>query len=267
MKFLPAVLSKKIVDFMWGKPKIGEGKLSSSIKFCTMVYMRCLLALLGYGLGERTVEYKWVLDNLSKGKARRLLDIGCGYTRLDCLLRFLGYDVYAIDVNRPPYLHPEIKFIQDDITRANLKTDFFDTAISISTLEHVGFGKYGDPQMRDGDVKALQNIKRVLKKSGLFLITGPFANESYVTWLRFYTPSRIDRLKKGFSVVKEDYFVKLGRRWVKVTRQMATTLSDSGSLWTRTGGPNALFCLKLQKKGSDSMKDVSDRVWAGWIMS
>jgi Caenorhabditis protein of unknown function, DUF268 len=43
----------------------------------------------------------------------------------------------------------------------------FDAAISISSFEHDGLGRYGDPLDPDGDLKAMRNMKKIVKPGGL----------------------------------------------------------------------------------------------------
>jgi len=229
-----------------------------------MVELRNLLNLIGVKSGERTVEYNWLLENLRHVKSAesvhlsaltkaadrpRLLDVGCGYSRLDCALHFLGYDIYAIDVNTPRYVFAEIqRFKKADITEGPFPENFFDVIIAISTLEHLGIGAFEDPLIKDGDLLAMEQMHRMLRVNGEVLLTGPFSSRPILTWHRFYDPLRLDILKRGFEVIRETYHVNKGTKWRTVSLEQASTFVESrGPFLFAAGGPNALFCMKLKK--------------------
>lgn len=44
----------------------------------------------------------------------------------------------------------------------------FDAVVSISSYEHDGLGRYGDPINPDGDLIAMEKTKKMLKEDGLF---------------------------------------------------------------------------------------------------
>jgi|SRR5437660_2043986 len=257
-------LYREVADFFWGRPRPGENPKVAAFMFRAMVGLRNLLNMIGVKSGERTVEYNWLLENLRHAKSpesvhlstltqatdrRRLLDVGCGYSRLDCVLHFLGYETYAIDVNEPRYVFAEIqRFKKADITERPFPENFFDVIIAISTLEHLGIGAFEDPLIEDGDLLAMKQMHDMLRVNGEVLLTGPFSPRPLLTWHRFYDPSRLDLLKRGFKVVKETYYVNRGRRWSAVSLDEASTYVESrGPFLFAAGGPNALFCIKLRK--------------------
>jgi hypothetical protein len=57
------------------------------------------------------------------------------------------------------------------------------------TIEHVGLGRYGDPIDYDGDIKAIDELKRSLSDSGDLLVVVPIASEPkiYFNAHRVYT--------------------------------------------------------------------------------
>jgi len=79
----------------------------------------------------------------------------------------------------------------------------FDAAFSISSFEHDGLGRYGDPINPDGDLEAMKNIKdNVLKKGGLLYFGVP-VGEDAVWWNahRMYGIKRWSKLIEGYEVV------------------------------------------------------------------
>lgn len=55
----------------------------------------------------------------------------------------------------------------------------FDAVVSLSAIEHIGLGHYGDPKDKDGDSKAVANIWRWLKPGGWFYFDVPYNPEGY----------------------------------------------------------------------------------------
>jgi SAM-dependent methyltransferase len=49
----------------------------------------------------------------------------------------------------------------------------FDAVVSLSSVEHCGLGRYGDPLDPDGDVRAAAEMRRVLRPGGVLVLTTP----------------------------------------------------------------------------------------------
>jgi hypothetical protein len=79
----------------------------------------------------------------------------------------------------------------------------FDFAISVSSFEHDGLGRYGDPIDPDGDLKAMLNVKNnVLNVGGLLFLSVPVGNDA-VAWNahRKYGKIRLPKLIDGFDLI------------------------------------------------------------------
>jgi len=78
----------------------------------------------------------------------------------------------------------------------------FDVLVSISSFEHDGLGRYGDPQDPIGDLKAMQKAKKMLKQNGLLYLTVPIGKDVLVWNLhRVYGPLRLPLLLDGWTIV------------------------------------------------------------------
>jgi len=53
----------------------------------------------------------------------------------------------------------------------------FDVALSISSYEHDGLGRYGDPLNPNGDLLAMQQLKKVIKKDGTLFLSIPVGKD------------------------------------------------------------------------------------------
>ena len=80
----------------------------------------------------------------------------------------------------------------------------FDSAFSISTFEHDGLGRYGDPIDPNGDLKAMKKTKNMLKKGGFLFINVPFGKDE-VLWNahRVYGEKRWPMLIEGWKVIEQ----------------------------------------------------------------
>lgn len=80
----------------------------------------------------------------------------------------------------------------------------FDALVSISSLEHDGLGRYGDPISPDGDLRAMRECRDMLKPGGKFYLGMPFGHD-YLVWNahRVYGSIRLPRLLDGWTVLDE----------------------------------------------------------------
>jgi SAM-dependent methyltransferase len=60
-----------------------------------------------------------------------------------------------------------------DLTKLFFPDNSVDSLSCLHTVEHVGLGRYGDPLDYDGDLKAIAELKRVVKPGGSLLFVTP----------------------------------------------------------------------------------------------
>jgi hypothetical protein len=85
----------------------------------------------------------------------------------------------------------------------------------ISTLEHIGLGRYGDPLDVDGDIRCMREVWRVLHPGGHLVLTIPYGYPTVVFNLhRIYDEGRFQMVTQGFEPVMVEYS-KLGRPCTK----------------------------------------------------
>jgi ubiquinone/menaquinone biosynthesis C-methylase UbiE len=107
-----------------------------------------------------------------------------------------------------PYTHPNLVFVQGDVTRLPFPDGSFHAVTCISTLEHIGIGYYTDPQSQDhSDDKAMQELARVLAPGGLAVVTVPFGVPCVTTQQRVYGRDDITRITKGLTLLKKSFFM------------------------------------------------------------
>eukprot|EP00595_Chromulina_sp_UTEXLB2642_P003396 CAMPEP_0196767316 /NCGR_PEP_ID=MMETSP1095-20130614/38817_1 /TAXON_ID=96789 ORGANISM="Chromulina nebulosa, Strain UTEXLB2642" /NCGR_SAMPLE_ID=MMETSP1095 /ASSEMBLY_ACC=CAM_ASM_000446 /LENGTH=276 /DNA_ID=CAMNT_0042134675 /DNA_START=123 /DNA_END=950 /DNA_ORIENTATION=+ len=120
--------------------------------------------------------------------------------------------VTTLEYNYLTYEHPNIKTISGsdvdgtfDYFYNNLNDSYyqsFDIAVSISSFDHDGLGRYGDPINPNGDLIAMENVKKLLKPNGLFFFSVPIGPDVAVWNLhRRYGNKRLPLMLKGWEVV------------------------------------------------------------------
>ncbi|EKE21502.1 MAG: hypothetical protein ACD_7C00210G0002 [uncultured bacterium] len=122
------------------------------------------------------------LDNWPRNKP--VLDVGCGEGILVRKYRSQGYTISGLDSN-----YQSIYVIKDDIRHTKLESSSYDLVLCLDVLEHLS---YQDQE------KAIAEIKRILKKNGIFVLAVPnlahFASRlSFMFSGRLIRTSTIDR--------------------------------------------------------------------------
>jgi hypothetical protein len=82
----------------------------------------------------------------------------------------------VIEYSKRESFHEKIEYIQPHEV-GNKK---YDISFSISSFEHDGLGRYGDPLDPDGDLKAMENAKSIIHKDGLMLLSIPSGYDKVV---------------------------------------------------------------------------------------
>ncbi len=135
--------------------------------------------LLGMPFYQRRVEARMVFPSLSKIIGKRILDIGCGDGIFDIEMAKRGAKMEALDLSNSALkraiwrakrlgLADNINFISGDATHLPYNDCTFDIVISNCVLEHI-----------PGDQEVLNEVNRVLKKSGILVITVPREFENW----------------------------------------------------------------------------------------
>jgi SAM-dependent methyltransferase len=174
--------------------------------------------------GEKELEWSWVISNLPP-PPKRCLDIGCCYSPITPTMVAMGNTVMGIDLEELPYRLSGLTFVKGDFNSLELPEASFDVVVLCSVVEHIGLaGRFGvkesDP---DGDLKAMQKVKRLLADGGVLLLTIPVGEDwVFHPWHRVYGRSRLPFLLEGWTEIRSRFFTKQpDGPWSEATREQA----------------------------------------------
>lgn len=152
------------------------------------------------GYGDTSVLLLRSLDKYPI-KDKSVVNIGnSGGCWFESIILSRGGICSTIEYNKLETDYPNISFITVDEFKTNPTT--FDCAFSISSFEHDGLGRYGDPINPDGDLEAMTNMKSIIKPGGLLYLVVPVGKDS-IAWNahRIYGKKRLPCLFHGWELI------------------------------------------------------------------
>ncbi len=182
---------------------------------------------------DRYLEYPWMMKNIKITKGR-LLDIGSTACNMLYELLQKEIEIHGIDLNEKIIKDNKIKFTKGDIRKTDYPDDYFDCITCISTLEHIGVpGRYGSDDDSDGDIKAMREMKRILKNEGLLLVTIPYGIKDILPINKLYDKDRVKKLFTDYNII-EQKFLKFNKKfdfWFQVSEKEASKTDMFKDRW------------------------------------
>lgn len=129
---------------------------------------------------HKTCEIQFALASLSWARpGARLLDLGTGYNALPAFWSRYGADAFALDgspygMNALKCLNTNCAFACGDVTDMPFGDALFDGVSALCMIEHIPY---------DGDIRAMQEIYRVLKPGGVAAVTVEACSGHFEEWL------------------------------------------------------------------------------------
>jgi SAM-dependent methyltransferase len=154
-----------------------------------------------YEGGGRSIEIPYIQRKLEGINNKKIADFGC----LDG--KRITTSVYKIDPNNEFYYFDIVDYQNPNYFKRDFTKDViydeesFDYGICVSVMEHIGLDTYKNTLNDDGDLIALRNILRTIKKDGTLYVTIPIAEKFYMplSWIRSYTIKQIESWQKALN--------------------------------------------------------------------
>ena len=169
----------------------------------------CLAAL---AAGQRNFSYprhdEQVFDLLQRLVPERGLkggaDIGCATGCFPAMQLMVGIERCTVFEVRPTSSNDaRVEVRVQDLTYSEDVEPEFDLVTCLSTIEHVGLGRYGDPIDPWGDVKMARNLRRLLRPGGIMLLSFPVGRGTVVYNMhRIYSRRRRELLFGDLGVIE-----------------------------------------------------------------
>lgn len=136
---------------------------------------------------------------------RRVLVYGAMAPDIETLLLALGAEaVVTIEHNVITFDHPQLLQVTaaEFAARSGDDVEFFQSAVSQSSFDHDGLGRYGDPLNADADLVAMDRARASLVEGGIMFLTVPVGPDVVVWNLhRRYGEVRLPLLLNGWERV------------------------------------------------------------------
>ncbi len=95
-----------------------------------------------------------------------------------------------------------LQCLKNDLTKLTFEDNSIHSLSCMHVIEHIGLGRYGDPINPNGDIVAINEIKRVIKPNGHLLFVVPIGCKAKIQFNahRIYTFEMIITLFEGFNL-------------------------------------------------------------------
>ena len=146
----------------------------------------------------------WLYKALEKYPIRdqSVVIIGSEQPTYECVA--LGHDAHPVTVEYKKIncAHPQIKSYTVDEYESENSGAKYDASFSISSLEHDGLGRYGDPLNPTADLEAMAKLKTMVKTGGLLYLGVPVGSDVlYWNSMRQYGSVRFPMLIEGWDLI------------------------------------------------------------------
>lgn len=149
----------------------------------------------------------WAARMLKQTNPVKHIDISSTLHFCSVVSAFIPVEFY--DFRPAPLTLSQLYCGRADLTNLEFETNSINSLSCMHTVEHIGLGRYGDPIDTDGDLKAIGELKRVLRPGGNLLFVVPVGQSKLVFHAhRIYSYDMVmnyfeDLVLKDFTLVDD----------------------------------------------------------------
>lgn len=151
----------------------------------------------------------WAARIVKYVNPKKHIDISSTLHFCSILSAFVPVEFYDYRPARLELNH--LKSLQGDLLNLPFSSNSLESISCMHTVEHVGLGRYGDPLDYDGDIKAIDELKRVVAPGGTLLFVVPLGGKAVICFNghRIYSKEMVlslfsDMELKEFAFIPED---------------------------------------------------------------
>jgi len=161
-------------------------------------------------IGQKQMFYygatdTWLYQALEKHpiKNQMVAVFGSVCPAYEAICLFYGGNPITIEYNKWTTDHPGLSCITP--AEYDQNPILFDCGFSISSFEHDGLGRYGDPINPNADLETMKKVKKMIKPNGLLFLAVPVSSD-LLAWNahRIYGKIRLPLLLEGWEII--DFF-------------------------------------------------------------
>lgn len=149
------------------------------------------------------VTNEWLFQALKKYgiQGKEVAIMGSNRPWYESMCLFFKAKCTTIEYNRIISNYPNLKIITPAEYDQNPVR--FEFALSISSFEHDGLGRFGDPLNPRGDLDAMKKMKSIVKPGGILFLATPVGKDKlYWNAHRVYGQIRLPLLLEGWEIVE-----------------------------------------------------------------
>lgn len=141
----------------------------------------------------------WAARVVKKINPKKHIDISSTLTFCSVLSAFIPVEFY--DYRPAPLILEGLQSKRGDLMKLPFKSDSVESISCMHTVEHIGLGRYGDTIDPEGDLKAIKELKRVVKKGGSLIFVTPVGHSTLrFNAHRIYAYAQIVNYFEGFTL-------------------------------------------------------------------
>ncbi|MDB5118033.1 MAG: hypothetical protein JWQ79_3525 [Mucilaginibacter sp.] len=146
-----------------------------------------------------TYHPAWAARVVKEIQPKKHIDISSSLTFCTILSAFVETEFYDY---RPALLSlDQLTSAEANLTSLHFGDNSIESLSCMHTIEHIGLGRYGDEIDPDGDIKAINELKRVCAPGGNLLIVVPVGEQKIMfNAHRIYSATSFVNYFEGFSL-------------------------------------------------------------------